>query len=91
MGTEEREVEFIINGVGVALPVHIPKFATGGIIKEPYEAMCELGESFIPTHTMVIKFHKKSVRKLKRKLQRELLGSNNRRKRHGLPMYRKWA
>lgn len=69
----------------VSEPIDIPEFATGGIVNNP----CILSKAGESSGTLTCKMSRKSIQRLKRVFQRSLTGSNNWRKRHGLPMYRK--
>lgn len=60
-----------------------PIFAEGGMMPE------NLVGGFGEEATIEIKMKKKAIEKIVRKIKREFMGSNNWRKLHGLPMYRK--
>lgn len=65
----------------------LPKLAVGGIIEGHANPMLYVGES--PEATIEIRLKSKAMYRLKRAIQRSIYGSNNWRKRHGLPMYRR--
>ena len=72
---EKKTVTYKANGVNLVSSLDIPELASA---REGTTVTCPI-------------VSKKTIWKFKRIAQRELLGSNNKRKRHGLPMYRKWA
>lgn len=60
-----------------------PIFAEGGMIEE------NLVGGFGEEVSFEVKINKKALKKLVRNIKRELMGNNNWRKLHGLPMHRK--
>lgn len=74
----------VSNGVRMTGLEHIPELAIGGIVDNPF-IVSELGENPI---ILKCKISNKAIQRLKRQFQRVLLGSNNKRKRKGLPLYR---
>lgn len=82
---EDNKMSHTLRCVPRAEFVHIPELAVGGIVGSPSIISEFVGSS----GTLTVKLPNKYVQRLKRSFQRSLTGSNNQRKRHGLPMYRK--
>ena len=74
----------LVAPVEVSEPIDISELATGGIVATPY--MATAGEN---SGTLTCKMSKKSIQRVVRVIQTATGGSNNWRKRHGLPMYRR--
>lgn len=84
---EIKTMAFKVNGVSLVSSVDVPELTLKGT--QDATVMVISGKGTMATLSGVIP--KRDMWRHKRYVQRELLGSNNWRKRHGLPMYRKWA
>ena len=84
---EIKTVAFKINGVSLVSSADVPELT----IKGTQDVTVMVISEGCTKATLSGVITKRNFGRHKRCAQRELLGSNNRRKRHGLPMYRKWA